>query len=391
MPSRRSHTKSRHGCLECKAKKVKCDQGKPTCARCTKSKQPCHYGIVSGKLCLSPTSLASGVNAPPSAKLPWGISRFPSPIDPLETQQGTFTASDLNLMHHYSTAKFLPLAPNGAETEIWQKLAPEEAFKHRFLLYGILAIAALHKAYFYPDTAPENTLLAMQHYTTAISLFRPVLTNIRPDNAVAAFMLSGLVVCISWALPMASSDSMGNVPVLTTGDKLQHILDIMRLLRGVREIVDSSWAWTQQLAPIFNLVANEPETIFPPGEEVILQALEQRVYAEVESPAEKDMYSETLRNFRRYWPVEHSPYAHGLVYAWSTRNSNEFLNAILERKSPALLILAYHGALLHELTDCWWVGDKGRVIVQIVEELLPLGYKDIMEWPKMRAGLILPI
>jgi hypothetical protein len=291
-------------------------------------------------------------------------------------------------MHHYSTAAFLPLTPNGLETEIWQKLAPEEAFKHRFLLHGILAIAALHKARHDPDTAPENTLLAMQHYTTAISLFRPVLTDIQPGNAVAAFMLSGLVVCISWALPMAHPDSMGNVPVLTTGEMLQHILDIVQLLRGVREIVDSSWAWTRQLAPIFKLVANEPDAVFPPDEEAILQALEQRVHAEVESPAEKDMYSETLRQFRMFWPLEHHPYAHGLVHTWSTRISNEFLNAILERKPPAVLILAYHGALLHELTDCWWVGDKGRVIVQIVEELLPPGYEDIMEWPKMRAGLI---
>ncbi|KAK8910029.1 hypothetical protein QC760_001010 [Botrytis cinerea] len=388
MPSRRPHTKSRHGCLECKARKVKCNQDKPACARCTRNEQSCHYDMISGKLSSRKPSPGPGMDTIPLAKSPWSISRLPSPIDQLETQRGRFTASDLELMHHYSTVAFLPHTPNGSQTHIWQKLAPEEAFKHRFLLHGILAIAALHKARHDPDTAPEITMLAIQHYTTAISLFRPVITDIHPGNAVAAFMLSGLLVCISWALPLAHPDSVGNIHMLTTDETLQHILDILQLLRGIREIVDSSWAWTRQLTPIFELAINDPDAVFPPEEEAILQALQERVRAETKTSAERDMYDDMLRQFRMFWPLEHRPYAHGLVHAWSTRISDCFMKAILEKKSEALLILAYHGALLHELTDCWWVGDKGRVIIQTVEDLLPPGYEDIMEWPKLRGGLI---
>ncbi|KAK6593644.1 C6 finger domain-containing protein [Botrytis cinerea] len=310
MPSRRPHTKSRHGCLECKARKVKCNQDKPACARCTRNEQSCHYDMISGKLSSRKPSPGPGMDTIPLAKSP-GVS-----LD-----------SHLQL----------------TSLKRSEKLAPEEAFKHRFLLHGILAIAALHKARHDPDTAPEITMLAIQHYTTAISLFRPVITDIHPGNAVAAFMLSGLLVCISWALPLAHPDSVGNIHMLTTDETLQHILDILQLLRGIREIVDSSWAWTRQLTPIFELAINDPDAVFPPEEEAILQALQERVRAETKTSAERDMYDDMLRQFRMFWPLEHRPYAHGLVHAWSTRISDCFMKAILEKKSEALLILAYHG------------------------------------------------
>lgn len=41
------NTKSRKGCSECKRKRVKCDEAKPVCTRCSKSRRPnaCDYGL----------------------------------------------------------------------------------------------------------------------------------------------------------------------------------------------------------------------------------------------------------------------------------------------------------------------------------------------------------
>ncbi|KFH44852.1 hypothetical protein ACRE_043480 [Hapsidospora chrysogenum ATCC 11550] len=43
MPSRRPHTNSHHGCLQCKARRVKCDQLQPKCSRCEKRASECTY------------------------------------------------------------------------------------------------------------------------------------------------------------------------------------------------------------------------------------------------------------------------------------------------------------------------------------------------------------
>ncbi|OJJ45170.1 hypothetical protein ASPZODRAFT_27163 [Penicilliopsis zonata CBS 506.65] len=41
MPARNFHSKSRDGCLRCKANRVKCDEQKPACLRCQDRKLPC--------------------------------------------------------------------------------------------------------------------------------------------------------------------------------------------------------------------------------------------------------------------------------------------------------------------------------------------------------------
>ncbi|RMZ41757.1 hypothetical protein AFCA_011235 [Aspergillus flavus] len=41
--SRKTHTKSRNGCATCKRNRVKCDEGRPICGRCSKRQESCVY------------------------------------------------------------------------------------------------------------------------------------------------------------------------------------------------------------------------------------------------------------------------------------------------------------------------------------------------------------
>lgn len=47
MLNTKSNTKSRKGCSECKRKRVKCDEAKPVCSRCQRSKHAdlCDYNL----------------------------------------------------------------------------------------------------------------------------------------------------------------------------------------------------------------------------------------------------------------------------------------------------------------------------------------------------------
>lgn len=62
-----------------------------------------------------------------------------------------------------------------------------------------------------------------------------------------------------------------------------------------------------------------------------------------------------------------------MVHAWLTHVSSELVGEVTKIRPLAMAMLAYHGALLHGLERCWWVGDKRRVLVHMVEELLPPG------------------
>ena len=287
-------------------------------------------------------------------------------------------------MHYYSLVKFSPIA---RDSDIWTQIAPREAFKHRFLLHGILALAALSKGHSCPGTASEDVILAMQHFFEAIRLLQPVLNDIRPDNAVAAFLLASLMVPISWAMPVVQRASQGIEPSLQPAEVMQHLFDILQLQRGMSHISTAGWPYLQKpLAPLFDVRTNPLGTIFPDEDEVLLTQLEVRVLSSVESEGLKPVYSEALQKFRQFYPLPDHPNPKALIHTWPSKVSAEFLKEMTERKNAAMLLLAYHGALLHGMPDCFWLGDVGRLLVLAVDELLPPGFEDVMSWPKVTVG-----
>lgn len=70
-----------------------------------------------------------------------------------------------------------------------------------------------------------------------------------------------------------------------------------------------------------------------------------------------------------------------MVHAWLTQVSSEVIDEMERMRPLALVMLSYHGALLHGLERCWWIGTKGKILVLKVEELLPPGHEDVMAWP----------
>ena len=58
----RAHTKSRLGCRNCKLRRVKCDESKPQCNRCTSFGVACNYGGKSSDLETSAQHGASSIS-----------------------------------------------------------------------------------------------------------------------------------------------------------------------------------------------------------------------------------------------------------------------------------------------------------------------------------------
>ncbi|KAI0780049.1 fungal-specific transcription factor domain-containing protein [Fomes fomentarius] len=76
---RPKYTRSKTGCLTCRAKKIKCDETKPTCVRCSHGQRECTW--------------PEGV---PTRKKPASRREPPSPVDGLETRPSTAGSSGLS-------------------------------------------------------------------------------------------------------------------------------------------------------------------------------------------------------------------------------------------------------------------------------------------------------
>lgn len=83
--AKRPHRKSRLGCRNCKARKVKCDEAKPTCRNCSLRKDTCNYPAPHG----APSAVQPSSSSGPAAA---AAAASPGP-DPVQPSSSTSAAS----------------------------------------------------------------------------------------------------------------------------------------------------------------------------------------------------------------------------------------------------------------------------------------------------------
>ncbi|PKX90772.1 uncharacterized protein P174DRAFT_462939 [Aspergillus novofumigatus IBT 16806] len=208
MPPRRSHTKSRKGCTNCKKRHVKCDEALPSCGLCEKRQLECIY-----------PSSASEVDSQP-ASTPREIIDITPKEWPLSTRM-----LEMRLMHHYLTKTYHTLHQGKIDATHFQTVIPEMATSHPFLLDSLLALTALHLAFLNPDDKRPWMEAALKYQSQACSVFSRVLVDISPENCGPAFLCAVFILLCATAYPCVAGDTH-------PFDPLAQVLETRRLLVG---------------------------------------------------------------------------------------------------------------------------------------------------------------
>jgi hypothetical protein len=136
MPPALSHKKSRHGCQRCKARKVKCDEGRPICRDCRRHNVPCEYvyPILKG--------VETTGNPQTAEQSPTDSDRNSVPFHPDHRR-----LLELQLLNHFTTVVSESF-PSTSESETMLNLYTiytiNLSFEHPLLLNSLLALSALH-------------------------------------------------------------------------------------------------------------------------------------------------------------------------------------------------------------------------------------------------------
>ncbi|KIX04830.1 uncharacterized protein Z518_05701 [Rhinocladiella mackenziei CBS 650.93] len=221
------HTKSRKGCLRCKARHVKCDERRP-CGNCVRDdavcsltqnfKQPPPVSSSSGdqdrRNIREPTSLTESATADldVSTKQDLSTSAGPDVIDGGPTAAfGTWMQS-MRLLHHYHTV-----------------YAPSLKMSHDFLLHGLLALSALHYAQNQPGLYKEYILISSQYQGLALRPFATKLQGINEGNCEPYLFLATFVFIISMC--SITGQQAPGMPVVP-----KDIAQSFMLLQGIKSI-----------------------------------------------------------------------------------------------------------------------------------------------------------
>ena len=262
-------------------------------------------------------------------------------------------------------------------------MAVKHGLSFPFLLYQIFAISALHLAYLTPERKAYYSSKAMEMQSHALKGFNSIQDNVGPSSCGAVMLFSSLLALHVFADPQ--------VPDLSSGEHLGHLISCLNLMHGVRKVALSEWFTLiveSDLKPLIHL--EQPEEPYDiPSECWTLKELPRASdlglssIIAYDSAIERLQWSYALTNVPA---TTHSTIR--WLLAWPLQLTDDYLSSLNERRPEALIILAYYGVLLHFYRESWAVRNSGTLMIAAINAHVGSYWAGWLAWPlKMVGGI----
>ncbi|KAI0451709.1 hypothetical protein F5B21DRAFT_364454 [Xylaria acuta] len=437
MTGRRGHTKSRFGCKECKRRKVKCDEQRPSCFNCTRHGMACSFApandlrVVSSapSCCIHglPCAFQSSNNGPERTATSDTARRPVSPSSPdtvfldhktvlghdgvnccqhinLPISTATDTTfnndiaqpwiRDLELLHHYCTVTSATFSHQESVRHVWRSVFPREGYMHEFVTHGILSLAALHKAYLLPNKRQTYLACATQHYAIGQREFRAILPHVTDENWKPVYCFALIVIAYVFCLSAGHRDqsittSVSNISgvfAVTRGIEAALLPYIDRLCQtDLAPLVQSVW-----LVPVDTPPDRKPSLEHSPLPNDLFHALSHlrlafRDEVDLKNRADYDKAISGLDLSAMHAAQAGVNIEVGAVMIWPFLTP-ESVGVDIGRLEPyALVVLSYWAVILAALDgDFWFLRGRGRELLEEIDNRLQAQprFREYLKWPK---------
>ena len=393
--NRRGHKKSRAGCIECKKRRVKCDEHHPTCQKCATGNRACVYcpSVSRSESRSSPdtteTTLTVGGEAATSTTpaSPWNRLRGRDPGS-ADIRPG-FTALHLHLLHHAMTNMASYTASEGI-THLMITYALDNASTAPYLLNQLLALSALHCS-----TVKGNDQVVFAHearklQARALSHFNEVEYGPNEHTGMPSLMFVSLLGIHT--LYNTLSTSYRDIDYFTTS-----FVSYMRIHRGVRPILDEFWTRICRTEPrsLFYIMdwIETSDTCSSVRETTLLrkhlESSPDRSTSSVQACLEALGWIQWVLNLKATVADDSERRVHASI-AWPLIVSEEYVESLHQHKQEALAVLAFFMATLHQKPHFWGFNNAGpQLVSEIAAHLGPL-WEDALTWPREAVAYHLP-
>lgn len=251
-----------------------CDERYP-CTNCTKHAIACSYiernesspiatpATETDSSMYRPSPLMASYPATPGSTIPpkpesrsellHFLADSPEGISALDTDDW---ASDLELMHHYCTMTCNTLTIREDARHVWRVVLPMEGYSNKYLLHGILALSALHRAYLYPTKREKYIKATAYHQAVGLKEFRELIASpIDPSNWQPVFCFSSMIMVYVCASPIRIGEDWP--------DPILNMAELFSVVQGMQSIMEP-WLPSlrkTQLAPLVNSIWLDDEIL----------------------------------------------------------------------------------------------------------------------------------
>ncbi|OJJ46785.1 hypothetical protein ASPZODRAFT_65964 [Penicilliopsis zonata CBS 506.65] len=394
------HKKSRHGCVRCKARRVKCDEEKPACGGCTRHAVPCVYN--------TPTVVGrQGQNRAKSDQDSEMSSQQDSPdqgngqtaeemedeemLDVPESESKRLL--ELRLLQNYLTDVIVDGESGWGFTSA-PKMALQPGNEQKNMLYAMLCLSAMHL----DMKEPGNRQMAAARQTylgLALREHRKAVAQLSAENTLSVCYTSLLLLSIAFCglreRPLEPYSYSPPLEWLQMGSRVIRVFEV--IMEGNRDFdikqlgqVFDSPGW---LADISKLYVEENRRDFVH----LLQPdpLETQWRDELADPEIRLSYEETLSYIGSVNIAIQTKQAVRDIYrqllAFAVLVPHRFVDLLAEQRPRALAILAHFFALVTHVDQVWFVGGIGRRELLAIQKSMPLRWQAELRWPLSVAGL----
>ncbi|KAK8920427.1 hypothetical protein H634G_02413 [Metarhizium anisopliae BRIP 53293] len=435
---RRSHRKSRNGCVECKRRHIRCDERRPACANCAIAERACVFPPVKDRSLrregLSPSHSPSGAEThartddrSPSATawnssdartprtpsdtalpqlsrtqshpttsepspLPSFGESFPQSYEPSWSDPPLFTADHLSLLYHITLTRDSFFMTPGQDTDILE-MALRFASSHPYFIDEVLALAALHKATTTSPSDPAPLLhVATELQTRAIARFTRISSTLPPDDmasSIPRFLFAATLSLHDLA------DTLSSVRALHHSQFhvfVNRFVDCFRIHHGVRAIIRPTWQHlvASELEPLLTLTHKARMDVEPGargeskgGHECrpLHDLLDSSDLGPATVTACREAVDRLQWAFDMYRDLPTPVAGPHAASAFSVTVSTDYLDVLRRLQPEAVVVLAYYGVLLHRCRHFWIFGDAGAFVVRAIAQHLGAYWQGVMAWP----------
>lgn len=298
--------------------------------------------------------------------------------------------SDLELLHHYTTATYKTL-PSGAspdQHELWQIQVVQLGFQHEFLLRGILAVSALHLLYLYPNRQHSLALRASAHQSIALAAFQEALNRVDTSNCIAIFAFSCIIVVLAFATPR-SPESAGFQ---------KDIFNWFHMIRGCNSVLQTQWETVSRsfLAPllkrgmIHETTASHTIRDSHRVTDLLRLCSTERLAQDREAANAYALAIHELLNTYTQVSIlmERKQDFVPVIFVWPIAIPQPYLVLLRDRQPEAMVILAYYSALLQRVDDQWFMRGWARYLVTQIDAAVGEEWQAWLAWPKEVTGVV---
>ena len=313
-------------------------------------------------------------------------------------QATDLNVTDLRLLHHWTISASMGFGDKPGDEKQWQVEIPKIAYKHPFLMRGILAISALHLSRILPDEQQNSLLIAAYHQDMALPSYRGIIydadKNMTDQNCHAVIAFASLTSAHSLACPRPPGSILSSERY-----SLAEVSEWLHLQRGARRMLTMAGHEIAKGPMAFQLrTVQEPiDTSYNP-EDFHLAALES-LFRQLEGSSLKQdeeigIYYTTLALLRESFATPFLPcQTLGVklsIYMWVDKIPERYLELLSEHKPGALVLLAHLCVLLKKGSRYWYMDGAAERIASTIEDVLEDQWKSWISWPLERIRDIGP-